>query len=76
LYWGDKSIYLDEVRAIRLGTEIDPVSQVSPPTQDIGKKALKEGKPSPKVLYGTEILRRNCKADDMALAFSLILPLR
>lgn len=35
------------------------------------KQAAKTG-----VLYGTETLRRNCKHDDLALCFSLILPSR
>lgn len=84
LYWGEKrdykSIFLDQVESIRLGLDVDPATPphlVPPatngvkPSSSTAKQAAKAG-----VLYGTETLRRNCKHDDLALCFSLILPSR
>jgi hypothetical protein len=91
LYWGDKSsyksVFLDEVREIRLGTDIDPATPAhlipspavagSQATADRAKRGINRATSMRAgVLYGTETLRRTCKADDLALCFSLILPTR
>ena len=83
LYWGDKSsyksVFLDEVRAIRLGLDIDPASSSSGAGGAGGGAGAVKGKGGGGgggVLYGTETLRRNCKRDELVLCFSLILPTR
>lgn len=103
LYWGDKSsyksVFLDEVQAIRLGLDIDPLtpahlipapapvpgasgangagnsSSAAPPVPPNPKSKHKSLAKSA-ILYGTETLRRNCKYEELALCFSLILPTR
>ena len=93
LYWGernsDKSIFLDEVTELRLGTDIDPATPphlipVSAGGSSVAADRAKRGIPRSNslkalktgILYGTETLRRNCKPEDLALSFSLILPTR
>lgn len=95
LYWGDKSsyksVFLDEVQAIRLGLDIDPLTPAHlipapAPATGNSSSAAPPVPPNPKskhkslaksaILYGTETLRRNCKYEDLALCFSLILPTR
>jgi hypothetical protein len=86
LYWGeknsDKSVFLDEVREIRLGLDLDPLTPAhlvpSPGSGSAASERAKRGLSKSKsgILYGTETLRRNCKVDDLALSFSLILPTR
>jgi hypothetical protein len=109
LYWGDKSshksVFLDEVQAIRLGLDIDPATpaHLIPPPRDGGGASSSNSRPVSTaagalpppvptnnsnsktknktlakngILYGTETLRRNCKYDELALCFSLILPTR
>lgn len=101
LYWGDKSsyksVFLDEVQAIRLGLDIDPLTPAhlipapapssgtgagtgaaAPPVPPAGPNPKSKHKSLAKsaILYGTETLRRNCKYEELALCFSLILPTR
>lgn len=85
-------MFLDEVQAIRLGLDIDPLTPAhlipaaaptsgvsgAPPVPPVPANSKSKHKSLAKsaILYGTETLRRNCKYEDLGLCFSLILPSR
>jgi hypothetical protein len=85
-----KTLKLSEVETIRLGTEVDPITSpealksVNDASSDVGKrpKVIRRASLSFRgindstVYYGTAILRRTCKSDDMKLCLSLIMPER
>jgi hypothetical protein len=93
-----KKIPLQEVEAIRLGTDVDPATPAdalarlnAAETASVDQSVtgnhpaeakmkrhsslrfLGGGGDKDKVLYGTSILRRTCKPDDMHLCISLIM---
>jgi hypothetical protein len=84
-----KKIPISEIDGIRLGNEIDPITPAETiarfnAEQTEGKeveKLMKRrstmskflGSSKDEVLFGTAILRRTCKPEDMHLSFSLLM---